>query len=308
MIDSKEVQKKIVDIIQNKGPSLPIQIAKILNMNSLFASAFLSELSQEKRIKVSHLKVGGSPLYFLQGQEPLLENFSKFLNSKELEAFSLLKEKKILKDSGQEPAIRVALRSIRDFAIAFKDNEDIFWRYNSVPETEVIEIFKKTKQETIEIKNEIIAEQPKQDIKEKPKKTRKKQEPKIIEDKIIEQTPGFQNPLAKTTIIKKEKPKSEFVLKIIEFANKNFKLIQEKEYKSREYTCIVQANSDFGPINFLTHAKDKKTISEKDLKNLLSTAQSIPLPALLIYTENLSKKAIEYENKYSSILKTRKIS
>ena len=47
--------------------------------------------------------------------------------------------------------------------------------------------------------------------------------------------------------------------------------------------------------------------NETDLKKLLSTAQSIPLPALFIYTGKLSKKAQEYTKKYSSILKALKI-
>ena len=70
---TNENHEKIVEVINEKGPSLPIQIARKLSMNSLFISAFLSELVNSKRIKVSHLKVGGSPLYFLDGQEEQLE-------------------------------------------------------------------------------------------------------------------------------------------------------------------------------------------------------------------------------------------
>ena len=128
-METAETHNKILAILQDKGPSLPINIAKEMQINSLFASAFLSELSQEKRIKVSHLKVGGSPLYFLEGQEQQLEPFHKFLHPREIETFQLLKENKILKDSEQEPTTRVALRSIRDFAVGFKKNEEIFWKY-----------------------------------------------------------------------------------------------------------------------------------------------------------------------------------
>ena len=60
-------------------------------------------------------------------------------------------------------------------------------------------------------------------------------------------------------------------------------------------------------MNFLTQAKDKKTISETDIKKLLSTAQKIPLSAFLIYTGSLSKKAQEFVLKYASILKTKKV-
>ena len=106
---------------------------------------------------------------------------------------------------------------------------------------------------------------------------------------------------------KKQKPKSEFVLKVIDILNKNFRIIEEKNSKAKEYNCIIQIKSNLGPINFLTQAKDKKKISETDLKKLLSNAQKIPLPAFMIYTGELSKKAIEYAKKYYSILKTKKI-
>ena len=137
MLDSKEIHNKIIEVLNSKGPSLPIKLSKEIGMSSLFISAFLSELTREKRIKVSHLKVGGSPLYFLEGQEEKLEQFSKFLHPREGEAFHLLKKNKILKDSKQEPEIRVALRSIRDFSIGSKQNNEIYWRYFTVPESEI---------------------------------------------------------------------------------------------------------------------------------------------------------------------------
>mgnify|MGYP001573990013 CR=1 FL=1 len=134
--DTKQIKEKIISFLKIRGPSLPVHIAKEIQMSMLFASAFLSELLSEKKLKLSNMRVGSSPLYLIQGQESRLENFSNFLNSKEKEAFALLKEKKFLKDSEQEPAIRVALRSIRDFAIPFKNQEEIHWRFFTIPEEE----------------------------------------------------------------------------------------------------------------------------------------------------------------------------
>lgn len=328
MINTHEIKNKIISSIEKRGPSLPIQIAKELAMNSLFVAAFLSELNDEKRLKVSSLKVGGSPLYFLTGQEEQLEKFYKFLHPKEAEAFELLRKNKILKDRDQDPAIRVALRAIKDFSVAFKDNEEVYWRYILVPEQEVVELFNKQALIIKEpIKKNLIESNP-QPIKttnfnasesadselaitsdpiesnltiKKPKKEIKRE---------IKQIEIFENPLVPIEIEKpkKEKPKSEFVLNIIKLIEDNkWKIIEEKEHKSKEYLCIVQINFDLGPINFLTTAKDKKSVSDLDLKKHLSDAQKIPLPALFLYTGTLSKKAKEYENQYFSILKTKKI-
>ncbi len=132
--DAAQIKERIISLIQNNGPSLPVQIANNTGLSILFASAFLSELFGDKTIKMSHLRVGSSPLYFLHGQEPQLEKFSQYLKSKEKEAFLILQEKKILKDSEQHPAIRVALREIKDFAFSFEKNGEIYWRYFLVEE------------------------------------------------------------------------------------------------------------------------------------------------------------------------------
>jgi len=292
-MEINEIHKKIIDFKKSKGPSLPIPIEKEINQSSLFVSAYLSELADEKKIKISHLKVGGSPLYLLEGQEQQLEKFYKYMHPKEAETFLLLKKKKILKDSVQQPATRVALRSIRDFAIGFKKQDEIFWRYAFASEKEIIKTLKVKKTKPAIIKPTITK------IKPTPKQIKPLPAQKPITD--------FQNPL----IIKpkkKQKPKSEFVLKTIDFLNKNnLKIIEEKDYKPKEYNCVIQIRSNLGLINFLTQAKNKKTISEADLRKLLSNAQSMPLPALMLYTGKLSKKAKEYAQKYFSILKTQKI-
>lgn len=318
MVNPKEIHEKIIEAIKSKGPSLPIQLAKQLNMSSLFISAFLSELANEKKIKISSLKVGGSPLYFVEGQQEKLESYYNYLPQKEAETFLLLKEKKVLKDSEQEPAIRVALRSIRDFASGFRINDEIYWRYMLVSESGVREMLQpkkigqkqeiKSEEKEITSKDETIAKPPQHPQLLQPITVTKK--PKHIADKEEKTKNEFQNPLAikPKEKPKPEKPKSKFIEKTIEFLkNNNIKLIEEKDYKAKEYNCMIQINSQLGPIKFLAQAKDKKTISESDLKKFLSTAQSIPLPAFLLFTGELSKKAQEYLRTYNSILKARKI-
>lgn len=317
--NTDETKKRILNLIQQKGPSLPVQISREIKMSTLFISAFLSELKDEKRIKISNLKVGGSPLYYLEGQETQLENFKQYLHQKEVEAFELLKKNKILKDSEQEPAIRVALRSIKDFSFSFKKDEDLFWRFLTVSEDEIKNIFEPSREEikmeikeekapAIEIKIEPIAQNT-----EKASVESGLSEPNIQRPKKIKQEHAvqhFENPLATVSEKKPEKkPKSVFVLNIIEFLEKNkFKILEEKEYKAKEYNCIVQFQTSLGPIDFLTQAKDKKSVSDQDLDQLLRQAQSIPLPALFLYGENLTKKALQYAEKYHSIIKVKKIS
>jgi len=130
------------------------------------------------------------------------------------------------------------------------------------------------------------------------------------EEKFEEEENEFQNPLVikKKEKVKKEKSKSDFVLKVTALVEKNgLKIIEERDFKAKEYNCIIKINSDLGSIDFLVQAKDKKTISESDLRKLLSNAQEMPLPALMLYSGNISKKGIEFVKRYNSVLKVEKV-
>jgi len=85
MIDVQEKKNKIISFLKISGPSLPVKIAKIIEMDPVFASAILSELLDTNQIKTSHLKIGASPLYFIPGQEQKLEDHTENLKSLESE-------------------------------------------------------------------------------------------------------------------------------------------------------------------------------------------------------------------------------
>src|SRR3989344_7523712 len=89
-------KNKILSVIQMQGPSLPVRVASVTEMSPLFASAFLSELIADGKIKTSNMRVGSSPLYYLPGQEHLLENFTVHLNQREKEAFQYLKTNQLV--------------------------------------------------------------------------------------------------------------------------------------------------------------------------------------------------------------------
>jgi len=150
-------QEKILETIRMQGPVLPAKIAKILNTNILLASAQLSELVDSKKIHYSHTKVGGSPVYYLKGQEPRLQELYTNLNDKEKQAYDELKSKKVLKDLNLSPLMRVALRSIKDFAVPINVNHDnkteLFWKWYLLSNEEAAKLIKtsyETQQQTKE--------------------------------------------------------------------------------------------------------------------------------------------------------------
>ena len=185
MIDIQEKKNKIIYFLKIGGPSLPVRIAKTIEMDPVFASAILSELLGTKQIKMSHMKVGSSPFYLLPGQEQKLENYTENLNPIEKKAFLKLKENKTLTDENEEPSIRVALRNIKDFAIPFKSKEKIMWEY-AFEDKDKIE----DKKEPIKQKEEIQQEENKKEpIKQQIEKPQTKTEAQKIENIFNEKTP-----------------------------------------------------------------------------------------------------------------------
>ncbi len=268
MINVDEKKSQIANIIKERGPMLPIQVAREIKMETIFASAILSEMISNKTVKVSNLKVGGSPLYFLPGQETLLENFTNYLPEKEREAFSLLKKKGVLEDEGLQPAHRVALRSIKDFAIPVKisvgQGERIFWRINSLP-----------KDEATKLLNGLIKEK---------------------RVKVEEPIPKEERKIEKTELLKKEKQViigTNFEKRAYEYLNANkIRILEEIYKKKKEISLRVAVNSSIGEMEMIMIAKDKKTINETDLGLAYHKGQTARTPVLLLIDGEINKKIL----------------
>lgn len=258
--DTSEIKNKIIFILRKNGPGLPVHIAREIESSILFTSAFLSELASEKRIKISYIKIGNSPLYYLTEQKPLLEKFSHHLKSKEKEAFSFLKEKKFLRDSEQNPAIRVALREIKDFAIPFKKDEKIIWRFHTVPEEEFEagekEIKPTIKKEEGKEKELGIFDKPKKIIR---KTSRKKSSQK--ENKFFEEIKGF-------------------------LTNKSLEMVDIETFGKNEIILKVREN---GKEKILI-AYNKKRINENDIIKASKKASELGIPYIVLSKGETLKK------------------
>lgn len=285
----KQLQLKkqtIVELLKNKGPSLPSVISREVNMSLLFTSALLSEMVNDKSVKFTQLKVGGSPLYYLEGQEAMLDNFVKHLQMKEKEAFQILKDSQVLDEEFLEPAHRVAMKGIKDFAMPLKisaeGKDKTFWRYHLLAQEDALkkidEIFKKKrkehKEEKKEEKSEIIEEiKEKKEIKER--KSRKKS-------------------------------KEEFYSKIYEhLKQQGLDIIAEINEEDR--VCVASANFTFGKAKLLVIASTKKKISEADLSLAYQQGLLRKMPVLFLAQGDLTKKAKEYCDVLGSYIFVKKL-
>lgn len=254
-------------------------MARSFKLDTILASAFLSELIANKKIRVSNTKVGGTPVYYSPGQEPRLQELGPKLSEKPRKAFELLKEKKVLVDRLCEPWQRVALREIKDFAVPLsteiEGKEEIVWKWYLTPLEEVEKLV----------------------LPLLSKKAEKEEAKPVAEKKA-----------AKQEVIREEKQVTEkakpakavgvntFYHQLLEFFKaKNVQLLDESIIrKNVEITFTAKIHSNLGTLTYHIKAKNKKKISEADLSLAYSEGQEHKLPTMFVSAGELNKKAEKF--------------
>ncbi len=285
MIDKNSV----LSIVREKGPVLPRHVVKELGGDTFMVGAVLSQLVDNKEIKISHAKIGGSPVYYVPGQEEKLSSLYEHLHEKEKKAYDLLKEKNIIRDSTAEPVIRVALRHIRDFAKPLEVNlhgkKEIFWKWYLLPNSEAEEKIKKI----LDIKV------PPKQKEEKPKKEEK--ETSNIEE--AEEKSEDEKKRSEDTLLEK-------VQKI--FDEKDIEILEtEVIRKNTDIEMVIKIPSRVGKLRYFCKVRDKKRCNDKDLSSAFVQGQMRKLPVLFAMTGKFTKKAEEMLDKEFQMISLLKI-
>lgn len=315
----------VVESIKKDGPSLPSGISKQVGLSLLFTSALLSEMVADKTLKLSYLKIGGSPLYYLPGQEEALEKFITHLNSQEKDSFEILKERRIVSEDVLSPVNRVAMRAVKDFAypltVNIEGKERSFWRLYSVPLDEakekiqeIMDIekngFKKTEKKEQKTESTEQKAETKQMIStEKKLRTPREKKEKVIE---VEQNTAVKTEsniqtkqISQTAVqIQESQTVSSKPIKInkkleeikenvkIWLRTKHLEIIQENEDEDAPF--IVSTPSTIGNLKLLIVFSDKKKISEADISIAYQKGINYKMPILFVIKGELNKKAQEY--------------
>lgn len=306
MQDINHTKGRILNIINEKGPSLPVQIARTINVSPLFTSVFLSELYEDSKLRMSHMKIGSSSLYLLPGQEAQIENFIEHLNPREKEAFFLIKREKILEDDKQVPVIRVALRAIKDFAIPFKltvnNIEKNFWKYHLLSDEDTNYHLQRIANPTLLLPLEKKKEEKPLEIK------MQKQEKQEENVQIPQDTQTPETGKTQKSMKKKKSESSEFSEQLKDYLlSKEVEILETVLEKKKEFLAKVRIDSLFGKQEYYLIAKDKKKITETDLALALQKAQAEKMPALIISPGEIDKKASQYAKDWRNLIKFDKI-
>jgi hypothetical protein len=275
MIDNT---KAALDFVRQNGPILPSQVSTTINTNILFASAILSELVDKKKVRITHVKKGGSPFYYVEGQEEKLMDLAENLKGKVKEAYDLVSQKQVIRDSDAEPWLRVALRDLKDFVIPlsvnFQGRHETFWKWYLTSNDDARGFIKK--------------------IVGGPKKEEKKEEvvKEIPQKEVVEQKKLVEQPKQEV----EKGPEREFFDEILDYfsSSEMYVISQNIVRKGREFNFVIDVPSNLGKLRYFVKFKNKKSVTDKDLLSALDEAGKRNLPVLFLTNGELNKKAQKY--------------
>lgn len=306
----KETKDLMCAFIQARGPSLPVHIARDVKIDPLFASAFLSELFREQRVKMSHLKVGSTALYFLPGQEAQLEQFVQYLNQREQEAQKLLKQHHLIAHDALSPVLQVAITHIPDFAQERTFAGRRFWQYAFLSDTERQVAEAQVQTLTIKEEPKIVVPSPPQHQEALPTQTtpptpRVTEKVQAVEHKKqkTRQQKSLPSTIPTTLSFTSEpiphKPLLPFTQTVKTFLEtKHFQTIEIRHEDKK--SCTFHALKD--TITYTLIAKDRKKLQEPDLQEAITLLQSQRTPVILILQSPVDKKGLTLLDPWKNLI------
>jgi len=300
---TKEV---VLNLVKSKGPLIPINITKELGGNTLFVGAILSELSSTKQVFISTIKIGGSPLYYVSGQEEKLQNFSNYLNEKDKRTYDLLQEKKVLRNNDQSPLVQVSLNSLRDFAkqliIRINGVEETYFKWYLISDEVAYEYIKKDLG---------IVSQQKESVSKITPEIKEESDSKIKPEKKEESSCEVLQDLEKKVQEPKKENDENKVKKIDDFLETVKSFFEENSYeilktniekKNREMFFELLIPFNLGNVKFYCKALKKSKINDSDISKIFVQGNIHKLPILFLYSGEITKKGKEILNTFTNFI------
>ncbi len=303
---------RVLQLVQQSGPVVPSQISKEIGTDILIASAMLADLASQNKVKISSVKVGGSPLYYTDGQEDKLQRYVDKLPDMEQRAFRLLQENKILRDALVEPPIRYALRQIKDFAkpleVTANGVKEVFWKWYLLPTSEAEPFIRRELSRPVPVREEARKPELRPEPKVQQEVPVQRPEPKqeIVRPvselipKVERKEPELKQVVAPEVkiakVIKKSVKKADnqdsFLLKVDDFFKKNnIEIVEQNSRKKAEAEFVIKVPSAVGFLQYYCKVKNKKSCNEADLSEAYVQGQLRKLPTLFISSGELTKQA-----------------
>ncbi len=290
---------KAFDIVRQQ-PALPIEVASKLGIDSFIAKAFLDQLVEAHKLKMTSEKVGGVPVYFVIGQE-------------------LVADSKIKKLLGIKPTARTFAATVSQSPALEQKRADFKARLEEIEKKEAE--LKKSKDIKIAVKAQVKVKdfvKPKVEIQVVKKEAPKQIAPIVKEAEIKpeEISPKVEGPKQSieaqvVTAVKKlitgaASPAIELTLSQLNSAGAEI-LSKEIIKRGKEASIIAKIPSSIGLLQFLVIVQSKKTITKDDLSLAYAAGVDKKLPVLLYSPGKLAKPAQNYLETISGVVKFKQL-
>jgi hypothetical protein len=275
---------EVLQLVKMRGPLIPNDLRQQLKLgDTILLGAMLSELASKSLVKISSVKIGGSPFYYDPANPAALEKVAGHLNEKDKRTYDLLKEKKVLRDDEHEALIRVSLRNIKDYALPLTVGGALYWRYYLVPESEAQLLIKRGAAPPL------------------PTPPATEKQAVLAEKEAAPAVPSATPPQPRATKRRKEpaqpgepKPSDSFAKAAHAFFQENnIKVLDQRLIKKGEIDFIIELPTPVGSVTYFCKAKAKKSTSDGDLASAKLQGAAKNLPTIYLTNGELSKRAKE---------------
>ena len=328
---AQDAESKIIPFIRANGPVVPAQLHKLLNTEVLYASAMLAELCDSKKLKFTKkLRIGGSPLYFLPGQEKEIAKFSHKLGEKDKRTHDLLAQQKIIEDISVDPLIRVSLRNIPDFAVPLEVTSQgknyLFWKYYTISEQEAETLIKERLGISAEQEQKAARKQqemqPKlsspEDLREQLKQELRKEFEETIKKEMAQVKTVAEIKSEKRKRSKKEEEQTrlgaasvddDFFERVKDYFERHKIAILDTQIirKNADLDLTIMLPTVMGLVKYYCKAKQKQKVNDADLSAAYVQGQMKKLPVLFLTTGDITKKAQEMTEKEFTTMMVKRI-
>jgi hypothetical protein len=320
MIDVQDVKQKILNFIEEGGPTIPVKIAKEIKMDPVWASAILAELVNSKKIIMSSMRWGSTSFYLKPGQEEgLVLLADEVLSGIPKDAFLLLRKNKVLKDILQDPQIRVALRSLKDFATPFEYKDEIYWRYNFEPKENVESLLVGKEnvvtapsqvgdEVSLDKVEELVTESAEEGLDGNHEDSDEDADEYAAED--VDEDVGEGGGLSGNDVenILEESNETALVDKVRKYLGKEcIVVLEETDIKKKEFLGIGRIRTVLGEMELTILARDKKNINEKDIERAYELVNEYKRVVLFLTTGDFVKKTKEFYRDYKNLIRVERL-
>ena len=271
------MKDKIIQFIKENGPILPVQVVSKIGGDSFIANAYLSELVESKSLLQSSEKIGSVPLYYLAGQEKLMEKKIKDLNFTVKTARTF--QKKRVEDTPELDAKR----------------DDFNKRLEKIEAEESQR--KETKKSALERARELIKRTVKRPRVEVPVRVER---PRVVV------RPKVSKPMRPKIERPKDVKAPSFSKNALDFLEGlNVDILKSEKIKDNSGAFIIRAPSSVGPLKFYVKLWSKKRLNKSDIAESYALALEKKMPVIILTNGTVAKTTRKYLKEIGGFVRVR---